>query len=137
MAPQAMVSSGPSSAAMGSQVDVPPTPEAFQAVPASPRTSPTTRQHDIAPDDHESKRARVEANCEAEHMMCIDSSSGRQLVMRQGTGKVKHVSGKILWVQDAIRDNVFKLSQIPTMWNISDMEPSPWLLNVSTCFFMR
>ena len=95
MAPQAMVSSGPSSAAMGSQVDVPPTPEAFQAVPASPRTSPTTRQHDIAPDDHESKRARVEANCEAEHMMCIDSSSGRQLVMRQGTGKVKHVSGKI------------------------------------------
>ena len=57
--------------------------------------------------------------------------------MRQGTGKVKHVSGKILWVQDAIRDNVFKLSQIPTMWNISDMEPSPWLLNVSTCFFMR
>ena len=60
-------------------------------------------------------------NCEAEHMMYTDSSSGRQLVMRQGTGKVKHVSGKILWIQDAIRNNVFKLSQIPTMWNISDI----------------
>ena len=59
--------------------------------------------------------------CEAEHMMYTDSSSGRQLVMRQGTGKVKHVSGKILWIQDAIRDNVFKLSQIPTIWNISDI----------------
>ena len=54
-------------------------------------------------------------------MMYTDSSSGRQLVMRQGTGKVKHVSGKILWIQDAIRNNVFKLSQIPTMWNISDI----------------
>ena len=62
MAPQAMVSSGPSSAAMSSQVDVPQTPEAFQAVPATPRTSPTTRQHDIEPDDHESKRAMVEAS---------------------------------------------------------------------------
>ena len=31
------------------------------------------------------------------------------------------MSGKILWIQDAIRDNVFKLSQIPTMWNISDI----------------
>ena len=60
-------------------------------------------------------------NCEAEHMMYTDSSSGRHLAMRQGTGKVKHVSGKILWIQDAIRDNVFKLSQIPTMWNISDI----------------
>ena len=60
-------------------------------------------------------------NCEAEHMMYTDSSSGRQLAMRQGTGKVKHVSGKILWIQDAIRDNVFKLSQIPTMWSISEI----------------
>ena len=33
-----------------------------QAVPATPRTSPTTRQHDIEPDDHESKRAMVEAS---------------------------------------------------------------------------
>ena len=62
MAPQTMVSSGPSSAAVGSQLDVPQTPETFQAVPATPRTSPMTRQHDIEPDDHESKRARVEAS---------------------------------------------------------------------------
>ena len=28
--------------------------------------------------------------CEVGHIMYTDSSSGRQLVMRQGTGKVKH-----------------------------------------------
>ena len=39
MAPQAMVSSGPSSAAVGSQLDVPQTPDISQAVPATPRTN--------------------------------------------------------------------------------------------------
>ena len=62
LAPQAMASTGPSCAAVGSQLDVPQTPEIPQAVPATPRTNPTTRQHDIEPDDHESKRARVEAS---------------------------------------------------------------------------
>jgi hypothetical protein len=33
-------------------------------------------------------------NAEVEHTMFTDSSSGRQLALRQGTGKVKHLSGK-------------------------------------------
>ena len=53
--------------------------------------------------------------CEVNHIMYTDSSSGKQLVMRQGTGKVKHVSGKILWIQDALREGVFDLNQIPTI----------------------
>ena len=31
--------------------------------------------------------------------MFTDSSSGRQLAQRQGTGKVEHLSGKVLWMQ--------------------------------------
>ena len=57
--------------------------------------------------------------------MYTDSSSGKQLVMRQGTGKVKHVSGKILWIQDALREGVFDLNQIPTIWNVSDIGTNP------------
>ena len=60
-------------------------------------------------------------NAEVEHVLFTDSSSGRQLAMRQGTGKVKHLSGKVLWIQDAVRNGVIQLSQIPTIWNVSDI----------------
>ena len=38
-------------------------------------------------------------SAEVEHCMFTDSSSGRQLAQRQGTRKVKHLSGKVLWMQ--------------------------------------
>ena len=41
--------------------------------------------------------------------------------MRQGTGKVKHLSGKILLIQDAMREGVIQLIQVPTIWNLSDI----------------
>ena len=55
-------------------------------------------------------------DAEVEHCMFTDSSSGRQLAQRQGTGKVKHLSGKVLWIQDAVRNGLVVLSQIPTAW---------------------
>ena len=58
---------------------------------------------------------------EIEHVLFTDSSSGRQLAMRQGTGKVKYLSGKILWIQDAVREGLIQLIQIPTVWNLSDI----------------
>ena len=33
-----------------------------------------------------------------------DSSSARQLLGRQGCGKIRHLSGKVLWVQEKIKD---------------------------------
>ena len=44
------------------EMDVPQTPDAGDSAPITPRHSPTTRVHDVEPDDdHSSKRARVEA----------------------------------------------------------------------------
>eukprot|EP00435_Cladocopium_sp_Y103_P071291 s334_g37.t1 len=42
-----------------------------------------------------------------------------------GTGKVKHLSGKVLWIQDAVRNGVVELSQIGTTWDISDIGTKP------------
>eukprot|EP00435_Cladocopium_sp_Y103_P028972 s2794_g7.t1 len=56
---------------------------------------------------------------EVKHVMFTDSSSGRQLALRQGTGKIKHLSGKLLWIQDAVRQGIVQLIQIPTVWNLS------------------
>ena len=54
-----------------------------------------------------------------------DSSSARQLVSRQGVGKVCHLAGKILWVQTKVREGEVILTQIPTSFNISDLGTKP------------
>ena len=54
--------SAASSSAPMLQMDVPQTLDAGDSAPITPRHSPTTRVHDVEPDDdHSSKRARVEA----------------------------------------------------------------------------
>ena len=56
-----------------------------------------------------------------DHFLFTDSSSARQLAMRQGTGKVKHLSGKILWVQQWVMEGKIVLIQIPTLWNLANL----------------
>ena len=34
---------------------------------------------------------------------------------------MKHLSGKVLWIQDAVRNGTIQLSQIPAIWNVSDI----------------
>jgi len=56
-----------------------------------------------------------------DHFLFTDSSSVRQLAMRRGTGKVKRLSGKILWVQQWVMEGKIVLIQIPTLWNLADL----------------
>ena len=58
---------------------------------------------------------------EVNHVLFTDSSSARQLVQKQGTGKVKHVAAKILWIQDFVREGTITLTQIPTAMNVADI----------------
>ena len=53
------------------------------------------------------------------------SSSAKQLSTRQGVGKVKHVAGKLLWIQDAVLRKQVMLIQVPTLWNLSDLGTKP------------
>ena len=57
--------------------------------------------------------------------MYKDSSSARQLAMKQGVGKAKHIAGKLLWVQEAVQNKVTNLVQVPTLWNLSDIGTKP------------
>ena len=50
-----------------------------------------------------------------------DSSSARQLASRQGCGSVRHLSGKILWVQEEVADEALFLKQVSTVWNVADI----------------
>ena len=56
-----------------------------------------------------------------EHVRFTDSSSARQLASRQGSGKIRHLAGKLLWIQEKTADNTFKLRQVPTAFNVADI----------------
>ena len=56
-----------------------------------------------------------------EHYLLTDSSSARQLAQRQGIGKIKHLSAKVLWIQQQVQDKMVSLCQISTVWNVSDV----------------
>ena len=50
-----------------------------------------------------------------------DSSSARQLLARQGCGKTRHLSGKILWVQSKVQCGEALVTQVPTLYNLGDI----------------
>ena len=58
---------------------------------------------------------------EIKHVHCTDSSSARQLASREGCGRLRHVSGKILWVQQKTNHKSVLLKQVPTIWNVADI----------------
>ena len=64
-------------------------------------------------------------NAEVEQHLFTDSSSARQLVMKQGVGKAKHIAGKLLWIQDAVQRGSTTLVQVPTLWNLSEIGTKP------------
>ena len=56
-----------------------------------------------------------------EHVQYTDSSSARQLACRQGCGRVRHISGKLLWIQEKTADNSFPLRPVSTVYNVADI----------------
>ena len=55
------------------------------------------------------------------HVQFTDSSSARQLASRQGVGRVRHLSGKVFWVQHMVNDKLVILRQVPTAVNVADI----------------
>ena len=55
------------------------------------------------------------------HYLLSDSSSARQLAMRSGVGKVKHLRGKLLWIQEHVKRDDVTLVQVPTKLNLADI----------------
>ena len=58
---------------------------------------------------------------QVEHCQFTDNSAARQLIGRQGVGRIRHRSAKLLWLQDLTRLGEVYVSQVPTFWNHSDV----------------
>ena len=60
-------------------------------------------------------------NEEVEHIQYTDRSSARQLASRQRCGRVCHLSGKLLWIQEKTQDGAVSLRQVGTLENLADI----------------
>ena len=59
--------------------------------------------------------------CPVQRFQWTDNSAARQLVARQGVGRIRHLSGKILWIQDAVLAGEVQMGQVPILVNFSDI----------------
>lgn len=73
-----------------------------------------------------------------------DSSSGRQWTQRTGIGRVQYISGRICWLQRAVRESWFKGLAISTKTNVADLNIKrltksrrQFLLNFLGCVMMN
>ena len=63
------------------------------------------------------------------HQQWNDNSAARMLVSRQGVARIRHPSGKILWIQALVLQQEVSVGQIPTAWNYSDVRTKPLAKN--------
>ena len=59
------------------------------------------------------------------HICWIDNSANRQIACKRGSGKLRHVSGRLLWVQDKVAEGVMEVRQIGTTYNLADVGTKP------------
>ena len=53
--------------------------------------------------------------------LCVDASACKGMVLRHGSGKVKHLSVKQLWVQESVRVFGVQVARVPRVDNPADM----------------
>ena len=61
------------------------------------------------------------------HVCLIDNSATRQVSNKRGSGKLRHVSGKLLWVQDQASSKVLDVKQVSTSLSVGDIGTKPLL----------
>ena len=49
-----------------------------------------------------------------------DNSASRQIACKLGTSRLRHVTGRLLWIQLKVRDNILRMVQVGTLWNPAD-----------------
>ena len=50
-----------------------------------------------------------------------DNSASRQIACKLGSSRLRHISGRLLWMQSKVRENVFRIIQVGTIWNVADI----------------
>ena len=61
----------------------------------------------------------------AHHICWVDNSATKQIANKRGAGRLRHVSGKLLWCQDKVASGTMEVKQISTVLNLADIGTKP------------
>ena len=51
----------------------------------------------------------------------VDNSACRQIANKLGTGRLRHIQGKLLWIQHMTKSGQIKIKAVGTTWNPADL----------------
>ena len=60
-----------------------------------------------------------------EHFALVDNTAAKQIANKKGVGKIQHLAGKVLWIQEYTASGRIKVIQIPTDLNLADVGTKP------------
>lgn len=60
-----------------------------------------------------------------EHFALVDNTTAKQIANQKGVGKIRHLAGKVLWIQEYTASGKIKVFQIPTDLNLADVGTKP------------
>ena len=60
-------------------------------------------------------------SAQIQHFQWTGNSAARQLAASQGVGRIRHLSAKILWIQQEVLAGNVAVGQVPTSLNLSDV----------------
>ena len=59
------------------------------------------------------------------HICLMDNSATRQIAHKKGSSRLRHVHGKLLWIQDKVSEGELQVHQVGTDLNVSDLGTKP------------
>ena len=59
------------------------------------------------------------------HVCWVDNSATKQIANKRGAGRLRHISGKLLWCQSKVADGTMEVKQISTVLNVADIGTKP------------
>ena len=55
----------------------------------------------------------------------VDNSAALHLCHKKGPGRLRHIAGKLLWVQDLVAQEELKVKSVGTVYNVADLGTKP------------
>ena len=68
---------------------------------------------------------RVFLKVKVHHEALVGNSACKSLANKRGTGKIRYLSSKLLWIQERTADGSLVVSQVSTLINTSDLGTKP------------
>ena len=59
-------------------------------------------------------------DCERLHLY-TDNSAVRMLSLKCGVGRLRHIKGRMLWLQEKMSNGELEIKQVQTAWNVADL----------------